>query len=388
MTRGTKYYSGGILFVTMFIMAMAENVIGVIVPPVRQAFDLNVSEMSLIFSLSTLSYTIGTYVSGRVAEKVGPAKTEQMAIIGLVMGCVALGIADNYALFVLGIMVLNVSLAANGVIINGTIPVMFEQRQALMINGLHFMYGMGATLSRRLNGFFLGQGVVYGKLYLILGALGALAFLASFLINYPDEEAIEEQLVDHDTLATRIYRDPRYLLIGFAMGTYLFVEVGIGNWLVDYLHVGHGMNEDVGSTYSAFFFLAIALGRLVGGFVVDKLGRMQSIFTGGMIGISLVILGLIFQGPFLYLISAAGLFFSIVFPTTILVIHRAFPRSLGNMTSRVLTLTFLTMMICNQIFGLAVDRFGFQWMIFTIPIAGLVSIALFSYLSHKYPYLR
>ena len=78
----------------------------------------------------------------------------------------------------------------------------------------------------------------------------------------------------------------------FALGLYLATEYGIGNWFVNYMSEGFNLDADKRSLYIALFFGTETVGRLFGGFIVDRLGYFKSILIYGCIASILVTIGI------------------------------------------------------------------------------------------------
>jgi fucose permease len=104
---------------------------------------------------------------------------------------------------------------------------------------------------------------------------------------------------------------------------------------------------------------------------------LRSVIGGMLIGVLCVTVGLLSGSRWLPLISLAGLFYSIVFPTMLVTISSNFPRSRAQAISLILTGTSALLMVYNQLLGLLADKIGYGLSIYLIPLATVLSIVFF-----------
>ncbi|WP_164470895.1 MFS transporter [Vaginisenegalia massiliensis] len=375
MERNKRLRASLTLFILMFSVAFVENIKGVIIPQIKASYHLNATNISFMLTLSALAYVGATYLAGEIIESFGRKWTEALGIGLAALGCAIMGFSPSFSIFILGMIILNIGFGFNGVIINVVMPAMFVTYQSIAVNGVHFMYGFGATVGQRLAGYLIGQGWTFSMMYrYLMGIMAVLALLACF-IYYPKVNSDEAK--ESSAPPLNPYRQPYFWLFVSAMSLYVFAETGLGNWLVDYLKVTQKMGENQGSQYIATFFMLLALGRLMGGWVVDRLGKLRSIIGGSIIGSVLIVVGILLKGPGYYCVSLAGLFYSIVFPTSVLMISQVFKHRVSYMTSKILTLTFAGSMILNQLVGWVTDQLGFNWSIYMMPVAGLTAAVIY-----------
>ncbi|MDN4598124.1 MFS transporter [Leifsonia virtsii] len=91
-----------------------------------------------------------------------------------------------------------------------------------------------------------------------------------------------------------VWADWRLILIGVVMLGMAFGEGSANDWISLAVVDGHGQENSVGAVVFGFFVVAMTVGRVVGGPVVDRIGRVAAIrITAGMgaVGLVLFILG-------------------------------------------------------------------------------------------------
>ena len=125
--------------------------------------------------------------------------------------------------------------------------------------------------------------------------------------------------------------------------------------------------------YHSLFFGGMTVGRLVFSPLVSKLGEKNSILYFGGAGAVFYIAGIVCKDKALALVSVAGLFLSIIYPTLVLLLRHYFkPNVIAGATGAVISAATLFDIGFNAVFGKIVDTVGFGRgiMIFPVSMAG------------------
>ena len=125
--------------------------------------------------------------------------------------------------------------------------------------------------------------------------------------------------------AAQMLKNKKVWLIVATLGFCTVAELGMANWLVNFLQEVRGMGVEQSSSYMTFFFAAFMLGRLVGGYIAEKIGYIRIIMYFAIISMVLFVSGMFLDNSFAFLFSCIGFFVSIMFPTMMSVIMKEFP---------------------------------------------------------------
>jgi fucose permease len=133
------------------------------------------------------------------------------------------------------------------------------------------------------------------------------------------------------------------------------------------------------------FLVIFSIGRLVGGFIVEKLGQLKTIMGSLIIAVTLFTSGLIIGQDGLMIIAMSGFFFAITFPTLVLTISKVFKKNTSYITGVIVTLTSLVNMLLNLLIGKLNDEIGTYFAFYMIPISLMISIIFiyFIYINTK-----
>lgn len=368
-----------ILFLMMLMSAVIESMRGILVPSFKDIIGMNNTMVGTMLTLGSIGYVGATYLADIIRSRFGNKQLMLTAVIMLIASALTLAFTMNYPMYVLGMVLMNIGLGLNSVGANVLIPMMILTMQVFVMNSLHFMYGVGAMLGQRVSGYLVTQGVGPRELYLAVFLIYLIWFVLILFSRFPEESDQEAE-----TLPLVVFlKNPIFWLYVLGLAGYVFGEQGLAVWLTDYLKVTYAINENYASTILSTFFVLLAIGRLLGGLFVDRLGRYRSVLGGMIIGGLLVLVGLIGGESWLPLISLGGLFYSIVFPTMVLTIAFHFPRSRAQAISLILTGTSALVMVYNQLMGILADQVGYRISIFLIPIGTLIAIGFLGWLAIK-----
>ncbi|WP_426350764.1 MFS transporter [Alloiococcus sp. CFN-8] len=360
-----------ILFIMMILSGITENSKGIFIPGFKEYFIIGDKEISYMLMGTSLTYMIANFFGGYLCEKIGQKIVLILGVITLMVSLVMMSISQSFLAFAIWIGINSAGLGFAGISGNTLLPVIVLSFQSLAMNLMHFFYGFGSTLGQRSFGFFLDKGISWRQLYLIVAVIIGILFLILFFIPFPE---VKEKKDEKKLSIKEIFKNKLIILYMIALGTYVAAEICTSNWLVNYLVEAYSQSENDASVYLSTFFLIFALGRLFGGFVVERFGSFKTVIASLMIALILFTAGLLLGEGALFLIALSGLFFAITFPTVISTIPKVFPISSAYITGILVTTASFQSMLLNYAFGLANDYFGAEKAIFLIPGVLTVSI--------------
>ncbi len=131
----------------------------------------------------------------------------------------------------------------------------------------------------------------------------------------------------------------------------------------------YGLDPAGAAKYASIYFLLFALGRLFGGFVLNKTGNIKGLAMSLAISSAFIIVGLQIKSSGLILIAASGLFVSITFPTIMVIISSVFNQNASYAIGFIVTISNILNVIMFNIVGALNDILGTYRAFYTAPIA-------------------
>lgn len=344
-----------LIFGLMLLQGFMDNMRGVLIPSIREAFHIDYTSLGWMMLISTVGYIGATFTGGMLVDRFGQKKVIFMGLICLAGGALGISTAWSFPVFVLFIFLLGYGVGFINIGASTITPILFVKNQAIMMNLLHFFYGIGATIGPRYAGVLLASNYLWRDVYrysiLVIGVIAVYFVTCRF-------PKVERSGKRHKVPLRQIASDKRIILFSVLLGFYVAGEIGIANWFVNYLQQGRGVTPLKSASYLSLFFMIFTFGRLIGGFVAERLGYMRSIILYAAMTIFCLGLGMFGGKFFVGMISISGFFFSIIYPTTMALLIKTFHCGINSILGFVMALSSVINMLANWMVGKANDLFG------------------------------
>lgn len=255
-------------------LGLPDTLIGVAWPSVREAFGLRQSDVSWIFALAGCTYFVSSFFAGRLLKAMNVG-----TLLALSSGLVALSgfqysLAPGWAVFACGALLHGLG---SGAIDSGLNHYVASHFSARHMNWLHACYSVGAMLGP----LAMTAAVVHLRAwrlgYLFVAGILALLALAFFATNRhwtggPAAKTLESHEARTATSAWETLRYPLVWLHLVLFFVYVGLEVAIGQWSFTVLTESRGVSPQRAGVWVSGYWASILAGRVLLGFVVDRLG--------------------------------------------------------------------------------------------------------------------
>ncbi len=257
------------------------------VPAVRDILELSVSQVGLLLLALSAGALSALMLSGAVVHRVGAAGSVLggglVAAAGL--GVIGAGLAGGgVAPVAVGLAVYGAGTGTWDVAMNVEAADVEARLGRTVMPRFHAGYSIGTV-----GGALLGAAAAWGDfdlplqlaLVAVLCAGGVALSVREFLpatvpsppVRSPD--ALPAQAPEGALLGSaRAWREPRTLLIGLLVCAFAFIEGVANDWTALALVDGHGRSETEGALGFGLFVAAMTVGRLTGGSLLDRYGRV------------------------------------------------------------------------------------------------------------------
>jgi predicted MFS family arabinose efflux permease len=265
-------------------------------PAIRDTLGLSTGRLGMLLLCASGGAVAGLPLSGPIVHRLGPGRTVLAGAFTMSLGL---------ALLAVGLLVGLVAPAAIGLVLAGLGNGVWDV--AMNVEGADVERGLGRSLLPRLHaGFSLGTvtgagvgaasaaaGVPLAAQLLVVAALvvGVVAIVTRRFL--PQHEATPEQKAAGSGVLDA-WREPRTLLIGLLVLGLAFTEGSANDWIALALVDGYGASETLGAIAFGFFVAAMTAGRLIGGSVLDRFGRvavLRATAAVALAGLLVVLLG-------------------------------------------------------------------------------------------------
>ncbi|HLU30070.1 MAG TPA: MFS transporter, partial [Glycomyces sp.] len=351
------------------------------IPNVRDALGASTQEMGVLLVGMSVGAILGLIASSHVIARLGATAAIRWFLVLAAAGLIAVGaitgLAPNYwalfaALMVLGAgnsvldVAMNLSGAANERRIGRTLMPLF-----------HAAFSIGTILGAGIGALTEKLDVPVGAHLVSTGAVAIAAGVVTARFLQPAEEPSEPAEGEAVGWRARMtpWKDPRVLLIGLIILGMAFTEGTANDWLGLAMVDGYDFSNAGGAAAFAVFVTAMTAGRLCGGVLLDRFGRVRVLSGSAAMAIAGLLLVII--GPNAAMAMAGvvlwGLGASLGFPVGMSAAADDPKRATANVAA-VATIGYTAFLIGPPLLGLLGDEVGLRNAF--IVVLGLVVVAM------------
>ncbi len=353
--KPNKIYTFFTLFYAYFVLALFDTAKGNFIPFFINDFSINNSTVGIILSINQLGSVFGAFLAGNASQKYGQKFT---FIIGTAI-CSVVGLSalflNNAIMLCIFFFVFNFGRTFLCISVDSLVPMNAIGYEVLFINLTHFMFGLGSFAGQEVYGNLLFNNVSWKSIYFVLGFMFILCMIFVLFLKVPKNRYV----LDNKTYNKKdLYKNPLliFFMIGFALN--VASESVMIVWFINYMSSTYSLSAIETAKYSSLFFIAFSLGRLVGGFILQKTGEKIGLKISMAMVILCIIVGLILKQNGLYILSIGGFFLSITYPTLVVLINSTFKELSSLAMGIVHTFTSLVGIATTTLIGFLNDFLG------------------------------
>ncbi|MFZ5878680.1 MAG: MFS transporter [Chloroflexota bacterium] len=359
-------------FLAFFVFGFTDNLKGTTLPAMLAEMRITPGVGGNIFFGEYLGFLIATLITGILADKFGIKTVVILAGASMFLGVGGYSAFASTWLLSASLFVLGLGLGALELGPNALIVSLHHERKGLFLNLMAVMHGLGSMISPLVAGWLLSVDVTWRVIYR-WDLLLILAFMLAFVaLRFPRSE--EKSTLDFREIP-RIAFKGRLPWFHAAIGLYVAAEIGLSSWLVTFLQAEHGYSVTASSRALSLFFATLMLGRLLGGFVVHRIGYLRSILAASIGGAACFALGLLGPGDLSLLLPLTGLFFSIIFPTITAAVTDTHTQNINTVLGVLYTFAGLGALIGPWLVGWGIDLLGHRAGFAIILVMALLTLA-------------
>jgi FHS family Na+ dependent glucose MFS transporter 1 len=244
---------------TMVAIGLMSGCLGPTLGQLAAHIHVTLKEISLILALRPAGYMLGAVISGRLLDRMpgNPVLAVALLLAGSLLALVPW--MPSLGLLVGLIVLMGLADGTLDVGVNTLLGWALGPRQGPYLNGMHFIFGLGALTAPLL----IAQALrASGGIPLVFGVMGLGMFpVAFFLLRLPSPPH-RVNIEPSEAPAIKIPWTLTAQLLGLFF-LYGGAEAAFGGWISSYASGVH-LTDVVGAAYvSSLFWASLALGRLI-----------------------------------------------------------------------------------------------------------------------------
>ena len=371
-----------ITFANMTLLGFLNSMRGVSFPLIRNSFNASYNHMGLMNALTLISMVCFCLASGYYMNRFGLKKNIITGFLFILLGAASLYFSSGFWIALGLYLILQAGFGFFEIGLNGMGVRIFTVKTGLMMNLLHFSYGVGAIIGPRFMGYAVNHGFRWQEVY-PMALVPALVLLAvSLALRFPARP--ESTKAVEVPSFWRLLNDPMVWLFGIIIGLGSAIEGCSVAWSGLYLFDVYGLEPSTaGAVFVSAFYAVFTVSRLFSGFVIEKIGYLKSVHIASFAIFVIFALAFSLGRNGIYLLPLIGFFVAIIWPTVLSISAGVFKERAQTASSAIICIAFALNGTIQYMIGL-INRFiGASWGYRSCLLYSAVLIILLFRLWHK-----
>ena len=266
-TVDSHWPSTGSYFAVFAAVGLVTAALGPTLPGLAAQAAVDLDAISLLFTANSVGYLAGSFVGGRLYDRVAGHRVMAAALVLMICGALLMPLLPSRWLLVAAWLAVGTAGGALDVGGNTLIVWLHGRGVGPYMNGLHFFFGVGSFIGPLIAAAALAMAGDATRAYWVLALL--LLPLVVWIVRVPSPSAgddSDDALRSPDASARRGTgsRDGVVLLIALLLLLYVGAEVAFGGWIYTYAEALGLATSTSAATLTSAFWGALTLGRLAG----------------------------------------------------------------------------------------------------------------------------
>ena len=305
----------------LFLLGFVTWINNILVPFLTDVYHITNGQGQLVSAAFFGAYILSIPI-GRIVKQAGYKMSVILGSLIVGLGCLLFipAITAGYlfvliALFVVACGVVLLQVAANPYVIALGTPETSSSRLTLAMA----VNSAAASLAPFVGSFILGarnnefnhDAMLVKMPFMVLGVVAVVTAIVIYFLNLP--EIAEDKTITSSEASRSVWSYP-HLVIGFiAIGIYMGVEVGVGNFFIKYVSGKMNIGADQAASFLIFYPMGYFVGRLIGAGILKKISANKVLLFNVIASALLIAISLLTDGIVsVCALVATGLFHSIM----------------------------------------------------------------------------
>jgi fucose permease len=374
-----------IIYATMFLFGLVENIKGVSFPLIKTEFGVAYDSQGGLVSLTWLGYVLFCLAASLFLHRFGIKKSILAGYIMVCTGALATLAAPSFWVAALTLLIVNAGFGFFEVGANALGTVVFTSRAALMMNLMHFFYGFGAVLGPKAAGLLTDEfSLNWRQVYLVVIIPTVLIFLFILFTRFKGRTDQDNTEAPSKITFLSVLKNPLVWFFCLTLGFMEVIEFGAANWGGLYLQDVYGLDPRVvGASFVSLFYILFTCSRLFSGLAIEKIGYIRSLAIS-LVGVILVfVIGFALGRNGIWVLPFTGFFVGIMWPTMMAVAMQVFGSDAAVITPVIITVSGAVNGLIQLVVGFTNQYVGAPWGYRSCLFYAVIVLVLLSILTAK-----
>lgn len=295
-----------IIYLAFISLGLPDPLLGSVWPIMHAELGVPLSYMGILSMIIAMGTVVSSFMTGVLVRKMGTGRLTAVSVLLTAIAMFGFCTSDSFLMLCLWGVPYGLGAGAVDAALNNYVAVNYAAKH---MSWLHCFWGVGTMVSPYIMGYVLMQGNSWNGGYFAVAVLQVVLAVIIFasLPKWKKDSVSTENETETPHLGIKAVLKTKgvpYMLMAFFC--YCALESTAGMWASSYLCVYKGVTEERAATYAALFYMGITFGRLVSGFVTERLGDKRLIRIGlGILSGAIILIAVDRSG---YVLSMVGIF--------------------------------------------------------------------------------
>lgn len=326
----------GFLFLFMFVFAVTSSVVGVLVPNIKEDYNLSYDQIGYLSSVQNIGGFVAALLGGILADRFDKLKLTGGCVLFYTLSLLLVGKMPPYILLLLYFFIIGAMVNALSMLVSAYISETCQEKAVSYLNMSHGFYGVGSLMGPAYATVLFSLKLQWTSLYWSLGMICALLLIAYLMFQ---RKAVNSRVVYKEKKKEAHYIDilknPQIILLCVACCIYMGQQTALNTWITSYSLEKMTDNMTLANSVTILYWLGVTSGRFLQSLYAKKIDSIFSTILGCVMGAVLLVVGLCVGNIWLLLITVglSGMCSGAAFPNLIGAGGRVAPAMTGAVTS-------------------------------------------------------
>lgn len=273
-----------IIYISFISLGLPDALLGSAWPSMYGQMGVSVSYAGIVSMIIAGGTIISSLYSDKIIRRFGTGVVTAVSVCMTAVALLGFSISDEFWHLCLWAIPYGLGAGSVDAALNNFVALHYESRH---MSWLHCFWGIGATVGPYIMGICLTGGLGWNSGYLSIAVI-QVALTAALFVSLPMwkkmNQKTEEKQGEHSSLGMReLIKLPGAKAVLCAFFCYCALESTTGLWASSYLVLEKGISAEKAATWASLFYMGITFGRLISGFITNKLGDIKMVRLGQII---------------------------------------------------------------------------------------------------------
>lgn len=313
----------------MVIFAITFTIASPILIEIGQTLSEDVSKMGLLFTFFFIGFVSGSILSGILQKVFSKFTILLVNFFSQSVFILLFSFSKNFTFAMSMYFAIGMCGALSETLVSNLLTEINVGKEGYYLNISQMFFGIGAFIGPYISSMMMIIGGNWNSVFYISSFLAFLNFMIFAYLRYKKvdipirskekKDNAENEIIVNNQKRWSLMSISALILASLAMFMYTASEDGLNAWLPTFFRVERGFSHLESGQILSFFWLTIAIGRLVSAFLAKKINLAKLTIILSVAGLIFVLMGLFVSNKFINFASflIAGFFYSGVWPNII-----------------------------------------------------------------------